>query len=334
MKILPYARTVKANRRPLVKVVDNRLKKELFALRLIPRYIRCIEKQASMTIHTSEIDTYIRLGTSSFSETDWIGPFYPKGTKPAEFLSVYAEKFDTVEIDATYYAVPSKSTVEGWARKTPEDFLIAAKFPKTIVHGGDGPKPDPDVILMPDRTYEERDRFLEHISLLGPRLGPLLIQFPYLNKKVFAGRKLFFSRLNHFLSDLPTDFRYAVEIRNRHWLVPEFADILRQHNVSLVLVDQAWMPHGDEMMKMIDCLTSDFVYIRLLGDRNEIEKITQSWEKEVIDRGNSLERWADLLLDLVTRRIKTVVYVNNHYAGHAPATARRLLQLLKERGSK
>jgi uncharacterized protein YecE (DUF72 family) len=73
------------------------------------------------------------------------------------------------------------------------------------------------------------------------------------------------------------------------------------------------------------------VYLRLLGDRNEIEKITKSWEKEVIDRGESLERWADLLLDFVTRKIKTVVYVNNHYAGHAPATARRLLQMLRDR---
>lgn len=287
-----------------------------------------------MTDKLKLISEYLKLGTSSFSETDWIGPFYPKGTKPSEFLSEYATKFDTVEIDATYYAVPSKRTVEGWARKTPEDFLIAAKFPRSIVHGGDGPKPDPDIILKPDRTYEERDRFLEHISLLGPRLGPLLIQFPYLNKQVFASRKQFFSRLNRFLGDLPKDFRYAVEIRNRHWLVPEFAAMLKEHNVALTLVDQAWMPHGDEMVKMIDCLTSDFVYVRLLGDRNEIEKITKSWEKEVIDRGESLERWADLLLDFVTRQIKTVVYVNNHYAGHAPATARRLLQMLRERAER
>lgn len=287
-----------------------------------------------MTDKLKLISEYLKLGTSSFSETDWIGPFYPKGTKPSEFLSEYATKFDTVEIDATYYAVPSKRTVEGWARKTPEDFLIAAKFPRSIVHGGDGPKPDPDIILQPDRTYAERDRFLEHISLLGPRLGPLLIQFPYLNKQVFASRKQFFSRLNRFLGDLPKDFRYAVEIRNRHWLVPEFAAMLKEHNVALTLVDQAWMPHGDEMVKMIDCLTSDFVYVRLLGDRNEIEKITKSWEKEVIDRGESLERWADLLLDFVTRQIKTVVYVNNHYAGHAPATARRLLQMLRERAER
>jgi uncharacterized protein YecE (DUF72 family) len=273
---------------------------------------------------------YIRIGTSSFSESDWVGSFYPPGTKPGDFLSYYAHEFNTVEIDATYYAIPSKNTVDGWVRKTPDNFLITAKFPRSIVHGGDGPRPDPKIILNPEITYTQRDSFLNIISRLGRRLGPLLLQFPYFSKAAFRSAEEFFSRLDRFLTDLPGDFRYAVEIRNRNWLTGEFIEILKKHRAALALVDQAWMPHGDELEPGIDPVTTDFAYIRLLGDRKEIEAITKSWDKEIIDRGERLERWAGLILRIKERRIKSLIYINNHYAGHAPTTARRLEQMLIE----
>jgi uncharacterized protein YecE (DUF72 family) len=273
----------------------------------------------------------VRIGTSSFSETDWVGPFYPPGTKPAEFLTHYATRFNTVEIDATYYAIPSVRTVEGWRHKTPPEFMIAAKFPRSIVHGGKGAKPDPNIILMPEATYSARNRFLEVMSLLGDRLGPLVLQFPYFSKAVFASPDLFMERLERFLNDLPQDFRYAVEIRNRNWLSEKFAEMLRNHDMALVLVDQAWMPHADQVEKMFDPVTTDFAYIRLLGDRKEIEAITESWDKEVIDRGERLERWAEVIARLVERRVETLIYVNNHYAGHAPTTAERLHDMLLQR---
>lgn len=125
--------------------------------------------------------TKIHFGTSSFSSKDWIGPFYPQGTLPVDFLRFYAGKFDTVEIDATYYAVPSAKTVDGWAERTPENFIIAAKFPRSIVHCGEGSKPDGSKILMPDETYLVRDKFLSMMSRLGRKAGPLLIQFPFFN---------------------------------------------------------------------------------------------------------------------------------------------------------
>jgi len=272
----------------------------------------------------------IRIGTSSFSESDWMGVFYPPGTQPGDFLSHYAQKFNTVEIDATYYAIPSKSTIDNWVRKTPDNFLIAAKFPRSIVHGGDGPRPDPKIVLLPEATYAQRDIFLDIIGRLGNRLGPLLIQFPYFSKAAFKDSTEFFDRLDRFLSDLPKDFRYAVEIRNRSWVNKEYVALLKRHDVSMTLVDQAWMPHGDEIESQFDPVTTDFVYIRLLGDRKEIEAITKSWDKEVTDRGERLERWAKLALRIQERRIKSLIYVNNHYAGHAPTTARRLEKMLVE----
>ncbi|TPW16916.1 MAG: hypothetical protein FD126_3773, partial [Elusimicrobia bacterium] len=145
----------------------------------------------------------VRFGTSSFSSEDWVGPFYPLGTPAGAYLSHYAKAFDTVEVDATYYAVPSARLVDGWAEKTPEGFLLAAKFPRDVVHGGRAQTPDARTILVPDATYEVRDRFLEAIGRLGPRLGPLVLQFPYFNREAFPSVGPFLERLDPFLRDLP-----------------------------------------------------------------------------------------------------------------------------------
>lgn len=270
----------------------------------------------------------VRIGTSSWSSKDWVGPFYPEGTAPADFLAEYAKRFDCVETDSTYYHVPRVATVEGWARRLPDGFTMAAKFPRTICHGGDGARPDAEKVLDLDRTARDRDLFLAAMSRLGPKLGPLLLQFPYFNKGAFASPKPFFERLDRFLSALPPGFRYAVEIRNKTWIRADFLEILRRHSAAFVLVDQAWMPHGDEIPKRLDPVTSDFVYIRLLGDRKAIEEITKTWEKEVVDHGERLERWAKLIGALRDRVPETFAFANNHYAGHGPATVRRLRERL------
>jgi len=272
----------------------------------------------------------VRFGTSSFSSKDWIGPFYAKGTKPLDFLKYYSTEFNAVEIDSTYYSIPSTYTVDGWLEKTPADFKISAKFPRSIVHTGRDKNPDSKLILDRDATYGERDKFLEVMSRLKGSLGPLLIQFPYFSKSVFSYKDIFFERLDRFLGDLPKEFRYAVEIRNRHWLKQSFADMCRKHNTAMVLADQAFMPHADQVEKWFDPVTTDFSYIRLLGNRKEIEAITTSWDKVVVDRANNLDRWANVLKRLADRDVRAFVYTNNHYSGHAPATARQLRQMYIE----
>ncbi len=271
----------------------------------------------------------IRVGTSSFSSKDWVGPFYPEGTKPGDFLKYYAQQFDTVEVDATYYRVPSKSMVEGWKKETPSDFLLCAKFPRSIVHAGEKASPDADAVLNPDKTYKDRDAFLDAMSLMGKKLGTLVLQFPYFSKKHFSKAGQFFEKLDRFLGDLPKGFKYGVEVRNKSWIKAELADLLRSHNTVLVLADQAWMPHGDEVENKFDIVTSDHVYIRLIGDRNQVEAITKTFDKEVIDRSDRLQRWAELLARIYHRQIDSLIYVNNHYAGFAPATARTLIQKIQ-----
>lgn len=273
----------------------------------------------------------IRIGTSSFSEPDWVGPFYPAGTKPGEFFKYYASRFSTVEIDASYYAVPSTRTVDRWRELYSPGFILSAKFPRSIVHGGDAATPNSQLVLNPDATYKVRDQFLSTMNRLGPHLGPLVLQFPYFARAQFAEPRPFMKLLDRFLLDLPKDFRYAVEIRNPRWLTAEFADLLRTHKVALVLVDQGWMPMIDEVRSRFDPITTDFCYIRLLGDRKEIEAITTSWDKEVIDRSANLDLWADWLARLFELCVKTLVYINNHYAGYAPETARKLTAKYQQR---
>lgn len=282
-----------------------------------------------MTVPQTGETAQVRIGTSSFSESDWVGSFYPKGTKPADYLTAYARNFNTVEIDATYYAVPARRTVEGWAARTPDDFLISAKFPRSIVHGGNGARPDPKVILEPESAYSVRDRFLNLMTDLGDKLGPLVLQFPYFAKNVFPTADEFLERLDRFLEDLPPEMEYAVEIRNRRWLTARFRDMLFRHRVSLVLVDQAWMPHGDEVENLFNPVTGKFVYIRLLGDRKEIEKITTDWDRIVIDQSAKLERWAELIRRMIERNENVLLYANNHYAGHGPETARQIERMIK-----
>ena len=269
----------------------------------------------------------VRFGTSSFSAPGWLGTFYPRGTRPGDFLRHYATQFDTVEIDATYYSIPSIELVDGWARKTPERFVVAAKFPRSIVHAGGAADPDPGRLLTPDATYADRDAFLDVMSRLGARLGPLLLQFPFFAAQTFGTRAAFCDRLERFLDDLPVGFSYAVEVRNRDWLDVAFAELCRRHRVALVLVDRAGMPHGHDVATRLDPVSTDFAYVRLLGDRARIERITTDWTREVIDHRASLERWADLLAALDERQVPTWVFTNNHYAGHAPTTVRRLQKL-------
>jgi uncharacterized protein YecE (DUF72 family) len=266
----------------------------------------------------------LRYGTSSWSEKSWVGPFYPPGTKPADFLTRYAEAFDTVEADVTWYRVPDAQLVDGWRRRTPEGFRIAAKFPRSIAHAGDGPRPDADKVLVPEHVGADLRDFLRGMALLGDRCGPLVLQLPFFPRDAFPHRDAFLERLERFLALLPDTFRYAVEVRNRDWVGPELGALLHAHRVALVLNDVASMPHPARVARQVDVVTTDFVYGRLIGDRRRIDALTETFDRIVLDQGPRLDAWADLLRALLERVPEAYVYANNHYAGHGPATIRDL----------
>jgi uncharacterized protein YecE (DUF72 family) len=262
--------------------------------------------------------TELRIGTSAFTADGWEGSFYPKGMKPADFLSYYATKFDTVELDNTFYRTPALSTVQGWNAKTPPGFIFAAKIPQVITH---------EKILVD--CQDDLSHFLKTMDALGDKLGPLLFQFGYFNKQKFKSGSEFVARLGPFLKKLPKDHRFAVEIRNKNWLDGRFVATLKEHNVALALIDQAWMPPISEVVDKIDPITTDFTYVRWLGDRKGIEEQTTTWDKVIVDRKRDLKNWVDILKEMVNNKKirKLFAFANNHYAGHGPATVKLFMDL-------
>jgi len=260
----------------------------------------------------------LRLGTSAFTAAGWEGSFYPEGMKPADYLSFYATKFDTVELDNTFYRTPALSTVQGWNAKTPPGFLFAAKVPQIITH---------EKVLVD--CEDDLKQFLAAMDALGDKLGPLLFQFGYFNQKAFKTQADFLAVLRPFLKKLPKDYRFAVEIRNKNWMDARFADALRERGVALALIDQGWVPRPWEWKETFDPVTADFAYVRWLGDRKAIEEQTKTWDNTILDRRGDLGKWVDVFQSLVTnsKLLKLFAFANNHYAGHGPATVKLFLDL-------
>ena len=270
--------------------------------------------------------TAIHWGTSSWSEKGWVGPFYPKGTPPGEFLAHYAKHFGSVEADNTYYHAPSAQLVRGWDAKTPPGFVMAAKFPRSIVHGGEAEKPDPARVLVPELVANEAREFVETMQLLGPKLGPLVLQFPYFNQTCFKTVEPFLERLEPFLLALPKGPRYAVEVRNKNWIAAPLLHLLKRTRTPLVLVDLAYMPAPWELLERHELVTGDFLYARLIGDRKAVEQRTQTFDHLVLDQSERLGRWAELLRRLAPHVRETFAFANNHYAGYAIDTVRELIR--------
>jgi len=263
---------------------------------------------------------HLLLGSCSFTAQGWERTFYPPGLKKPDYLGYYAGEFKSVEVDATFYRIPAEKTVRGWFSHTPQDFVFACKVPQAITH---------EFCLVDcDSQFHE---FVNVMSLLEHKLGPILFQFPYFSKKACPRPQDFFDKLRGFLPKLPSGFRFALEIRNKAWVGPELLNLLREHGVAFALIDHPWMARPDELMKSNDVVTSDFVYVRLLGDRYAIEEVTKTWDRAVVDRSREIAEWTAVVDALLSRNLKVYTYVNNHFAGHSPETMRQFLEVLRER---
>ncbi len=257
-----------------------------------------------MTLHER-----LYLGTSSWSSKDWEGVFYPEGTPPGDYLAYYATRYRTVEVDATFYRVPSVAMTRKWHKCLPEGFLLAAKFPQVITHEKG----------LVDCEADLKE-FLASMDQLQDNLGPLLLQFPYFNKASGMTLETFLENLGGFLPLLPSGHRFALEVRNKGWLKPALLDELRKHRVALTLIDHPWMPRVEEVLADLDPITSDFTYVRWLGDRHGIERRTKTWGEVILDRSREMDAWVPAIRSLLARRITVFGYFNNHYAGHAPGS--------------
>jgi uncharacterized protein YecE (DUF72 family) len=229
----------------------------------------------------------------------WAGNFYSKGASSTSYLSQYSKHFDTVEIDSTFYRIPSKATFQKWKEQTPDAFLFSAKFPQTITHK--------KMLIDCDREVEF---FIETTSTLQDKLGPLLLQFP----PTFGPKKI--PRLEEFLPKLPRDYRYAVEVRSKEVLTDTLYAVLRKNRVALVLTVGRFIPETEQ-------INADFVYIRWEGDRSEVNGTLGKVE---VDRTDEIRVWADKINKL-RQKVEVFGYFSKYYSGHPPTDAKKLLEL-------
>lgn len=240
------------------------------------------------------------LGTIGFGYDDWAGPFYPKRLKPGDRLAFYANHFNAVELDTTFHATPDLARVRRWASAVPDTFRFAVKTPRAITHEG----------TLDDAVGPMRE-FLDTLREFGPKLGPVLLQFAPAFSYDSAGS------LDAFLTALPRDVRLAVELRNRSWGKPETLKLLRSHGACLVSAEYLTRP-GRLFA------TADFLYVRWIGQHGRYD----THEREVDDRAESLKWWADALSPGKPNVTDTFGFMNNDYAGHAPATANTFKRLM------
>jgi uncharacterized protein YecE (DUF72 family) len=238
-----------------------------------------------------------------------VGPFYPSGTRAADYLGVYGRAFPTVEVDSTFYAIPAARTVRGWAGRTPPEFTFALKLPQEITHE--------------NRLRDSADAaalFFDRARELGPKLGPILMQLG----PDFAPTEL--PALAAFLPLVPRDIRLAVEFRQRGWIHDGILALLAEHNVAVALVDARWIPRKT-MIQLATRPTSDFAYLRWMGPNRDIV----DYSRVQVDRTREIEAWVAAIATFPAKVRDIYGYVNNHFAGHSPSSARELQRLLGQR---
>ncbi len=244
----------------------------------------------------------IRLGAQGWNYDAWVGPFYPTGTRAVDYLRVYSRAFDTVEIDATFYAIPTSTTVRGWASRVPDSFTFALKLPQEITHERRFRRSEDVLAEFTDRSRE-----------LEGKLGPILIQcapsFSPAERPALA----------EFLPLLPADLSFAIEFRQREWARPETFELLRAHRVAIALSDGRWIPRR-WLLALAEEPTADFSYVRWMGPNRDLV----DYSRVQVDRRAEIHAWVKVL-PVLQARVRTVYgYVNNHFAGHSPATLRYL----------
>jgi len=243
----------------------------------------------------------LHVGTMGWSYAIWKDNFYPEGLAAKDFLAYYAKHFSTVEVDSTFYRIPKTQSVTDWKAQTPADFVFSLKFPRVITH-----------VKMLENCEEETSVFLERVALLEEKLAALLLQFPY----HFGTKQV--PLLRDFLPTLPNKHRYVVEVRNRKLLSRDFYSVLRDHDVALAWADSPFMPQISEV-------TSDFIYVRWIGDRRRVEGTLGRME---VDRKTQINAWADKLKPFLEEGTKIFGYFSKYYSGNPPSDAKELLSII------
>jgi uncharacterized protein YecE (DUF72 family) len=243
------------------------------------------------------------VGCSGWSYTAWQGPFYPSDMKNSHWLEFYSKVFDYVEIDSTFYNIPSILTVKKWLKKTQDNFRFTAKFPKVITH---------DKRLK--NVNNELELFFKAISPLYEKTLALLIQLPP-SMEIMEGLQ----RLRELVHILDNRFRYAVEVRHHSWFQDLAYNFFANNNICMV-----WSQIVG--IRTPPIVTTDFLYLRFIGDRSLQEKDFGRIQKH---RTPEMRKWVNRIKraernngEEGNKRLSlAIVAANNHYAGFGPVSA-------------
>jgi uncharacterized protein YecE (DUF72 family) len=251
----------------------------------------------------------IRAGMAGWIFEDWRkGKFYPEGLKQKEELHFASRAVTTIEINATFYRNQKRESFEAWAAATPENFVFTVKGNQAVTH-----------IKRFKDVEQPVEFFFNSVTALGKRLGAVCWQLP-------PNFKYDLPRFERFFALLPKDIRQAIEVRSKAFATPEFVELLRAHNVALVVADTADWPYLDQ--------TADFTYCRLQGppggDHYDPVQLN-SWA----DRLKALSEGKSIAGEFVTpmagpqpQRDVFAFFVSMD-KGNAPGNARTVLQRLR-----
>lgn len=239
----------------------------------------------------------IYLGTSGWHYDHWVGPFYPEGMKPRDFLGYYSDRFRAVEINNTFYRLPSTAVLADWRTSSPPDMVFACKASRYITHARK--------LIDPEGSFS---RFFTAIEALGDKAGPVLFQLPprwHVNVARLAG----------FLETLPGGWRYAFEFRDESWFCAEIYEALARHDAAFCLYDLAGRRAPVE-------LTADFVYVRLHGPCGAYQG---SYD------GRTLAGWARRFLGWRTAGKDVYCFFDNDDSGYAAHNALQMQAMIGRR---
>ncbi len=238
----------------------------------------------------------IRIGTSGWHYDHWAGPFYPRELRKADYLAFYAECFDTVEINSSFYRLPSPGTFRGWRDSVPGGFRFAVKASRYITHMKRLKDPEAHVA-----------RFLEAAAALGDKRGPVLFQLPPRWKPDLG-------RLRDFLAVLPGSLPCAFEFRDERWFGDGLYDLLAEHGAAFCIYDLAGQRSPIEV-------TAALCYVRLHGPGGAYQGSYS---------GQALAAWARRFRDWRGEGRRVYCYFDNDEKGYAARDALRLKAMLGE----
>lgn len=237
----------------------------------------------------------IYIGTSGWQYGPWKGPFYPENIKPADLLPFYAKRFNTVEINTSFYGTPDIETIKRWRRATAADFIFSVKAHRYLTHR--------KRLIGDVKTFAF---FFEILPGFGRKLGPILYQLP-------PRWQINLDRLEHFLQILPKCYRATFEFRDASWFSDETYDLLRYYNAAFCIYDL-------NRRRSPTPVTADFIYLRLHGPARPYRGSYSS---------ATLRRWSHQCLDWQRQGLDIFCYFDNDEKGYAIKDAAKLIAILQ-----